>query len=104
MNSKIKTIVETTDVEIIGSDDFLNPFVTRGSIYYEEDDYLVEIDVDGLTIECNIWVGEIQYEPSDEEVDYFYDIISKEIMEYNDEARENRYHDYTEQDNSFYIR
>jgi hypothetical protein len=101
MNTKIKTIVNTTDVEIIASDDFLNPFSNKGSLYYDTDEYLVDIDVDGLTIKCNIWIGEEEYIPTEEEVNYFYDVISKDIMNYNDSIKEGRYQDYMNQD-TFY--
>ena len=103
MNSRIKKIVDTSEIDIIGSDDFLNPFATRASLVVEQDDCLVEINVDALTIECNLWVGETQYHPSNDEVDYFYSVISREIVKYNDNIKEARYHDYFNQDETFYI-
>lgn len=87
MNSKIKTIVETTEVEIIESFSMINPFATRGTIYYDTEEYLVDIDVDGLTIHCNIWIGDEEYTPTEEEVDFFYNTISKEIISYNNELK-----------------
>ncbi len=104
MNSKIKNIVETADIDIIESDDFLNPFATRASIVSEQDDCLVEISVDALTIECNIWIDEVQYEPSNSEVDYFYGIISREIVKYNDNIKEALYHNQFDKDETFYIK
>ena len=94
MNNKIKTIVETTDVVIIESFSMIDPYATRGILYYEEGDYLVDIDVDGLTIDCNIWIGEIEYTPTDEEVDFFYNTISNEIISYNNELKNTTFCDY----------
>ena len=81
MNTKLKQVINSIEPEFTSNNNFFRPLPEGVSIYLDNEDYLIEIDLINNVLEANIYIGEDKYNLTEEDLDFIYNHLN-ELLEH----------------------
>ena len=88
-------IIDSIAPEYRNSDQFINPLPNEVELQEDNEMHLIDISFKSEVLKTNIWDGEEQYHPTQEEVNYIYNYLqtslAKEIEKTKEYYQEHNY-------------
>ena len=110
MNTQLKNVIKLIEPEYSNNNNFMYPLPKEVSLHLDNEEYLIEINLNDGVLYTNIYVGEDEYNVTDEDAEFIHSYLT-ELLEYQIELTERYYEEqmYYERERyndfgSFYIR
>ena len=81
-------IIDSIALEYRNSDQFINPLPNEVEIQEDNERHLIDISFKDEVLKTNIWDGEEQYHPTQEEVNYIYNYLQTSLVKEIEKTKE----------------
>jgi hypothetical protein len=88
MNTELKDLITEIEPEFSNDGSFYNSLPNGISLYFENEKYVIDLQLKDEVLTSEIWINEDQQEIKLSEEDFYYNLLSKLLNEETEKVKE----------------